>query len=86
MSIDARDATAVAIADKVRAGTWLARDVVEHYLDRIARLDGTLGCLGVAVEVRAAVACVVDHDLHHVVAAQVLGQGVEVRQEVGPRR
>ena len=42
--IDARGATAVAIADGVRAGNWLARDVVEQYLDRIARLDGALGC------------------------------------------
>jgi aspartyl-tRNA(Asn)/glutamyl-tRNA(Gln) amidotransferase subunit A len=44
VTIDARGATAVAIADKVRAGTWLARDVVEHYLDRIGRLDSALGC------------------------------------------
>ena len=42
--IDARGATAVAIADGVRAGKWLARDVAEQYLDRIARLDGVLGC------------------------------------------
>jgi hypothetical protein len=28
--IDARGATAVAIADGVRAGKWLARDVVEQ--------------------------------------------------------
>jgi aspartyl-tRNA(Asn)/glutamyl-tRNA(Gln) amidotransferase subunit A len=42
--IDARGATAVAIADGVRAGKWLARDVAEQYLDRIARLDGALGC------------------------------------------
>jgi aspartyl-tRNA(Asn)/glutamyl-tRNA(Gln) amidotransferase subunit A len=43
-SVDARGATAVAIADGVRAGKWLARDVAEQYLDRIARLDGALGC------------------------------------------
>ena len=43
--LDARGATAVAIADGVRAGKWLARDVAEQYLDRIARLDGALGCL-----------------------------------------
>ena len=43
-SIDARGATAVAIADGVRAGKWRARDVAEQYLDRIARLDGALGC------------------------------------------
>ena len=42
--IDARGATAVAIADGVRAGKWRARDVAEQYLDRIARLDGALGC------------------------------------------
>ena len=42
--IDARGASAVAIADGVRAGKWLARDVAEQYLDRIARLDGALGC------------------------------------------
>jgi aspartyl-tRNA(Asn)/glutamyl-tRNA(Gln) amidotransferase subunit A len=44
MLIDARGATAVAIADGVRAGKLLARDVAEQYLDRIARLDGALGC------------------------------------------
>ncbi|HEY7371390.1 MAG TPA: Asp-tRNA(Asn)/Glu-tRNA(Gln) amidotransferase subunit GatA [Polyangia bacterium] len=32
------------MADGVRAGKWRARDVVEQYLDRIARLDGALGC------------------------------------------
>ena len=42
--IPLRGATAVAIADGVRAGKWRARDVVEGYLDRIARLDGGLGC------------------------------------------
>jgi hypothetical protein len=44
---------------------------------------GALGCLGGAVEVRPSVARVVDHDLHDEVAAQVLGQGVEIRQKVG---
>ena len=43
-AIDARGATAVAIADGVRAGKLRARDVAEQYLDRIARLDGALGC------------------------------------------
>jgi aspartyl-tRNA(Asn)/glutamyl-tRNA(Gln) amidotransferase subunit A len=42
--IDTRGATAVAIAEGVRAGKWLARDVAEQYLDRIGRLDGALGC------------------------------------------
>jgi aspartyl-tRNA(Asn)/glutamyl-tRNA(Gln) amidotransferase subunit A len=42
--IPARGATAVAIADGVRAGKWSARDVAEQYLERIARLDGALGC------------------------------------------
>jgi aspartyl-tRNA(Asn)/glutamyl-tRNA(Gln) amidotransferase subunit A len=42
--IEARGATAVAIADGVRAGKWLARDVAEQYLDRIARFDAALGC------------------------------------------
>ena len=41
---EARGATAVAIADGVRAGRWRARDVVEAYLDRIARVDPALGC------------------------------------------
>jgi aspartyl-tRNA(Asn)/glutamyl-tRNA(Gln) amidotransferase subunit A len=54
--IDARGATAVAIADGVRAGTLRARDVVEQYLDRIARRDQALGCYLVvdAAGVRAA--------------------------------
>ena len=43
-AFEARGATAVAIADGVRAGTWRARDVVEDYLDRIARADEALGC------------------------------------------
>ena len=33
-----------AIADGVRAGNFGAREVAEQYLDRIARLDGALGC------------------------------------------
>jgi aspartyl-tRNA(Asn)/glutamyl-tRNA(Gln) amidotransferase subunit A len=41
---DIRGATAVAIADGVRAGKLRARDVVEQYLDRIARVDAALGC------------------------------------------
>ena len=32
------------LADGVRARKWKARDLVESYLDRIARLDGRLGC------------------------------------------
>jgi aspartyl-tRNA(Asn)/glutamyl-tRNA(Gln) amidotransferase subunit A len=43
-TIDARGATAVAIADGVRAGKLRARDVAEQYLDRVVRLDGALGC------------------------------------------
>src|SRR4029079_14517849 len=43
-AMDARGATAVAIAEGVRAGKLRARDVAEQYLDRIARLDGALGC------------------------------------------
>jgi aspartyl-tRNA(Asn)/glutamyl-tRNA(Gln) amidotransferase subunit A len=42
--IDARGATAVAIADGVRAGKLRARDVVEQYLDRINRFDSRFGC------------------------------------------
>ncbi len=42
--IDVRGASAVALADGVRAGKWRARDVVDRYLDRIARLDPALGC------------------------------------------
>ncbi|HMC93578.1 MAG TPA: Asp-tRNA(Asn)/Glu-tRNA(Gln) amidotransferase subunit GatA [Polyangia bacterium] len=42
--IDVRGASAVALADGVRAGKWRARDVVDQYLDRIARLDPALGC------------------------------------------
>jgi len=32
------------LADGVRARKWKARDLVESYLDRIARLDSRLGC------------------------------------------
>jgi aspartyl-tRNA(Asn)/glutamyl-tRNA(Gln) amidotransferase subunit A len=42
--IEVRGASAVALADGVRAGRWRARDVVEPYLDRIAALDPALGC------------------------------------------
>jgi aspartyl-tRNA(Asn)/glutamyl-tRNA(Gln) amidotransferase subunit A len=37
-------ASIASLADGVRAGRWKARDLVEAYLDRIARLDQTLGC------------------------------------------
>ncbi len=36
--------SALAIADAVRGGQLRARDVTEQFLDRIARLDGALGC------------------------------------------
>ena len=39
-----RELRVAAIADGVRAGKLRARDVTEAYLDRIARLDGALGC------------------------------------------
>ncbi len=42
--IEVRGASAVALADGVRAGKWRARDVVETFLDRIARFDQALGC------------------------------------------
>jgi len=42
--IDARGATAVAIAEAVRSGQVKARDVAEQYLERIARHDAALGC------------------------------------------
>jgi len=42
--IDARGASALAIADAVRAGKVRAREVTEQFLDRVARLDGALGC------------------------------------------
>jgi aspartyl-tRNA(Asn)/glutamyl-tRNA(Gln) amidotransferase subunit A len=42
--IDVRGASAVTLADGVRAGKWRARDLVEQFLDRISRLDPALGC------------------------------------------
>jgi len=42
--IDVRGASAVTLAEGVRAGKWRARDLVEQFLDRIARLDPALGC------------------------------------------
>ncbi len=42
--MEARGASALAIADAVRAGKLRARDVTEQFLDRVARLDGGLGC------------------------------------------
>jgi aspartyl-tRNA(Asn)/glutamyl-tRNA(Gln) amidotransferase subunit A len=41
---EVRGSSIAAIADGVRAGRLRARDVTEAYLDRIARLDGALGC------------------------------------------
>jgi aspartyl-tRNA(Asn)/glutamyl-tRNA(Gln) amidotransferase subunit A len=43
-AIDIRGASIGALADGVRAGKLRARDLTEAYLDRIARLDGALGC------------------------------------------
>jgi aspartyl-tRNA(Asn)/glutamyl-tRNA(Gln) amidotransferase subunit A len=42
--IDVRGVSALTLVDGVRAGKWRAREVAEQYLDRIARLDGGLGC------------------------------------------
>jgi aspartyl-tRNA(Asn)/glutamyl-tRNA(Gln) amidotransferase subunit A len=42
--VTAAGASAVEIADAIRAGTLRARDVTEQFLDRVARLDGALGC------------------------------------------
>ena len=42
--IDARGASLVSIVDGVRAGAFSAREVTEQFLDRVARLDGALGC------------------------------------------
>jgi aspartyl-tRNA(Asn)/glutamyl-tRNA(Gln) amidotransferase subunit A len=42
--IDPRQATAVAVADGVRAGKLRARDVTDAFLERIARQDPALGC------------------------------------------
>jgi aspartyl-tRNA(Asn)/glutamyl-tRNA(Gln) amidotransferase subunit A len=42
--IDPREMTATAIADGVRDGKLRAREVTDQFLDRIARVDGALGC------------------------------------------
>jgi aspartyl-tRNA(Asn)/glutamyl-tRNA(Gln) amidotransferase subunit A len=42
--IDPRGATAVALADGVRAGSFRAREVTEAFLDRVAARDAALGC------------------------------------------
>ncbi|HVT08907.1 MAG TPA: Asp-tRNA(Asn)/Glu-tRNA(Gln) amidotransferase subunit GatA [Polyangia bacterium] len=42
--MESRGASALAIAEGVRSGKLRARDVAEEFLDRVARLDGTLGC------------------------------------------
>ncbi|HVY39041.1 MAG TPA: Asp-tRNA(Asn)/Glu-tRNA(Gln) amidotransferase subunit GatA [Polyangia bacterium] len=42
--MEARGASAWSIAEGVRAGKLRARDVTEQFLDRVARLDGGLGC------------------------------------------
>jgi len=39
-----KGASIAELADGVRARKWRARELVEFYLDRIARLDGRLGC------------------------------------------
>jgi hypothetical protein len=44
MAADVRGASLTALAAGVAAKTWKARDLVEAYLDRIARLDKKLGC------------------------------------------
>jgi aspartyl-tRNA(Asn)/glutamyl-tRNA(Gln) amidotransferase subunit A len=41
---DVRGASLTELAAGVAARTWKARDLVESYLDRVARLDGKLGC------------------------------------------
>jgi aspartyl-tRNA(Asn)/glutamyl-tRNA(Gln) amidotransferase subunit A len=41
---DLAGASIATLAAGVRAGTWRARDLVEGYLDRVARLDRGLGC------------------------------------------
>jgi aspartyl-tRNA(Asn)/glutamyl-tRNA(Gln) amidotransferase subunit A len=51
--IDARGATAVAIADAVRSGKLRAREITDQYLDRVGRLDGALGCYLVVDQVGA---------------------------------
>ncbi|HSS40475.1 MAG TPA: Asp-tRNA(Asn)/Glu-tRNA(Gln) amidotransferase subunit GatA [Polyangia bacterium] len=42
--MDAKGASALAIAEAVRSGKLRAREITEQYLDRVARLDGGLGC------------------------------------------
>jgi aspartyl-tRNA(Asn)/glutamyl-tRNA(Gln) amidotransferase subunit A len=44
MAPDLRGASLTGLAAGVAARTWKARDLVEGYLDRIARLDKKLGC------------------------------------------
>jgi aspartyl-tRNA(Asn)/glutamyl-tRNA(Gln) amidotransferase subunit A len=41
---DVAGASIAALADGVRTRRWKARELVEAYLERIARLDGKLGC------------------------------------------
>jgi Asp-tRNA(Asn)/Glu-tRNA(Gln) amidotransferase A subunit family amidase len=44
MAPDVRGASLTTLAAGVAAKTWKSRDLVEAYLDRIARLDNKLGC------------------------------------------
>jgi aspartyl-tRNA(Asn)/glutamyl-tRNA(Gln) amidotransferase subunit A len=44
MAADVRGASLTALAAGVAAKTWKSRDLVDAYLDRIARLDKKLGC------------------------------------------
>jgi aspartyl-tRNA(Asn)/glutamyl-tRNA(Gln) amidotransferase subunit A len=44
MAPEVRGASLTALAAGVAARTWKARDLVEAYLDRVARLDKKLGC------------------------------------------
>ena len=44
MAPDVRGASLTSLAAGVAARAWKARDLVEAYLDRIARLDKKLGC------------------------------------------
>ena len=43
MAPDVRGASLVALAEGVAAKKWKSRDLVEAYLDRIARLDKKIG-------------------------------------------
>src|SRR5688500_5911176 len=43
-AVEVTGASIAALADGVRSRKWKARDLVESYLDRIARLDPKLGC------------------------------------------